>query len=188
MVGMTMTSPMTGPAPARSTRAGRGQLGPTARKIVLVTHVLAVATWIGIDVLFAILVLTGWFSDDPATRGLAYEALGTFVVAPMLAAAVACLATGVALGLGTKWGLTRYWWVTTKLALTVAMCALVTFVLTPGMAEVRLIGQSLTDGSATGTAPGDLFFAPAMSLSLLTFAVVLSVFKPWGRVAKRRNG
>jgi hypothetical protein len=35
------------------------------------------------------------------------------------------LASGVVLGLGTKWGLIRYWWVAAKLVLNVVLVALV---------------------------------------------------------------
>ncbi len=72
-------------------------------------HVVSAGAWIGIDVLVAVLVLTGWFADDPHTQGLAYGALGTFVVWPMLVSGLVCLASGLLLGLATKWGLVRYW-------------------------------------------------------------------------------
>jgi len=67
-------------------------------------HILSSAAWIGIDVIVAVLVLTGWFSDDLAVRSIAYQALATFVVWPMLSSGLLCLVTGVLLGLGTKWG------------------------------------------------------------------------------------
>lgn len=40
------------------------------------------------------------------------------------------------LGLGTKWGLVRYWWVAIKLALNAALVALVAFALRPGVTEL----------------------------------------------------
>jgi hypothetical protein len=158
------------------------------RKTVLVLHLLSSAAWIGIDVIVAILVLTGWLNEDPAARALAYQALGTFVAWPMLLAALACLITGVVLGLGTPWGLIRYWWVAVKLVLNVAMCVLVAFVLTPALDAVRQFGEALTaNPGATGDV-SSLFFPPAVSLTLLTFATLLSVFKPWGRLRRRPAG
>ena len=65
------------------------RLRPPLRKAVLVVHLLAIGTWIGVDVMVAVLVTTAWVSDDPATAGLAARALADFVVAPMLGAALA---------------------------------------------------------------------------------------------------
>jgi hypothetical protein len=153
----------------------------------LVVHLVSAGAWIGIDVMVAVLVLTGWFSPDDATRGLAYRALATFVVWPMLVSGLVCLGSGVVLGLATRWGLVRYWWVLVKLAFNLLLCTLILVALQPGMAEVGAYGETLAGGSDPG-APGmvsDLFFPPAVSLSALTLAVVLGVAKPWGRVTGR---
>jgi putative copper export protein len=65
----------------RRIRLSRGQ-----RKAALVAHIVCAGAWVGIDVIVAVLVLTGRFGGDPAPRSLAYRALATFVVWPMLAA------------------------------------------------------------------------------------------------------
>jgi hypothetical protein len=59
--------------------------------------------------LVAVLVSTGWFADDVELRSLAYRALAAFVVWPMLVSGLVCLGAGLLLGLGTRWGLIRYW-------------------------------------------------------------------------------
>lgn len=176
-------------APARATRGQVAQprplLGPRLRKIVLVTHVLAAGTWVGIDVIVAVLVLVGWFSASPDTAGLAYRALGSFLLAPMLTAGLVSLGTGLLLGLGTRWGLVRYRWVLAKLLVTVALCVLIVVALRPGMPEVVAHGEAVAAG--TGTADmSNLFFPPAVSLTALSFATALAVVKPWGKV-RRRN-
>src|SRR5690625_5858887 len=125
------TPPMSTPTTStgRATAGGRSHRGrpplrSPLRKAVLVIHLLSAGAWIGIDVLVAVLVLVGWFGQ-PSTAGLAYRALGTFVAVPMLVAALVCLATGLLLGLATRWGLVRYWWVLVKLVLTVVLCVLI---------------------------------------------------------------
>lgn len=80
------------------------QLKPRGRKAVLTLHIVSAGAWIGVDVLVAFLVYVGRTADDPATRGLAYRALGEFVVAPMLVSGLVCLVTGVVLGLATSGG------------------------------------------------------------------------------------
>lgn len=154
------------------------------RRLALVLHVISAGSWIGIDVVVAVLVLTGWFADDPGVRSLAYRALAEFVVWPMLGAGLLCLATGVGLGLGTPWGLLRYWWVVVKLGLNVVLCALVVVVLEPGMGDVAAYGAELLTGSPSDDRVARLFFPPAVSLSALSLATVLAVYKPWGRLRR----
>lgn len=172
------TRPAVHPGPGR-----RGWLlRPRLRKSVLVVHILAAGAWIGIDVIVAVLAVAGWLGEDPAMRGVAYQALGRFVVGPMLTAGLVCLASGLVLGLGSKWGLIRYRWVAVKLVLNVALCTLIVVLLRPGMAEVRANGQALSAGAPTTGDLSGLFFPPAVSLTALTIAITLSVFKPWGRL------
>ncbi len=167
---------------------GTSVLSRRWRRIALILHVIAGGTWIGIDVLVAVLVWTGWFSSDTETRGLAYRALAAFVVWPMLTAGLFCLVTGLVLGLGTKWGLLRYWWVAVKLALNLVLCTLILVALEPGLATVAEYGRELGGGAPAPPEISSLFFPPAVSLTALTFATVLSVVKPWGRIRRRRRG
>lgn len=182
--GMTATLD-TRPAPVRPA-ATPWRLRGRTRKAVLITHILAVGTWVGVDVLVAVLVLAGRLSPDPAVRGAAYQALGTFVVWPMLAAALTSLVTGVVLGLGSKYGLVRYWWVAVKLALNLVLCALIVVLLRPGLAELAAYGREVAAGTAAERNLADLFYPPAVSLTALTIATVLSVAKPWGRTRRTR--
>jgi uncharacterized membrane protein len=121
------------------------------------------------------------------TGGIAYQALATFVVWPMLVSGLVCLGSGLVLGWSSKWGLLHYWWVAVKLALNVLLCTLIVLVLQPGMEEVRQYGQALQAGTETPQDVSTLFFPPAVSLTLLSFATVLGVFKPWGRIRPRRS-
>jgi hypothetical protein len=166
-------------------RTARPWLGRRARSLVLVTHIVAASAWIGIDVIVAVLVGTGALAGDPALRGLAYQALATFVVVPMAAAAVLTLVSGVLLGLGTRWGLVRYWWVAVKLAMNVVLVVLILLVLRPGMAGLGAAGAELAAQGSTGADLSSLVFPPTVSLTMLTLAVVLSVAKPWGRLPRR---
>ena len=179
-----MTTTMTRP---RAAVAGpRWPLGRLVRLAVLTLHLLAVAAWIGIDVVVAVLVVAGWFGSDPALRGVAYQALAAYVVGPMLTAALATLVTGLLLGLGTKWGLLRYWWVAVKLVVNVVLCTLIVVGLQPGMAAVGDYGRALTEGQDPTGDVARLFFPPAVSLSALSLTVLLAVFKPWGRLRRTR--
>jgi hypothetical protein len=155
------------------------------RKTTLLIHIVAAGAWIGIDVIVAVLVLTGRYADSVATRSLAYQALAAFVVWPMLLSGLVSLATGVILGLSTKWGLLRYWWVAVKLVLNLVLCTLIVVVLQPGMSDVGDYGRDLMSGNPPSDRVSTLFFPPAVSLTTLTLASALAVFKPWGRIKRR---
>lgn len=149
------------------------------RKSILVTHVVSAGAWIGIDVVSAVLVVVGRVraGDD---RTAVYQALADFFVVPLLlsalAAGVVCLVTGVLLGLATKWGLVRYWWVSVKLALNVVACVMLLLFLGP-ITELASGEQPLRDIWFVA-------FLATTAMVLLSFAMVLSVFKPWGRVRR----
>jgi hypothetical protein len=84
------------------------------------------------------------------------------------------------LGLGTRYGLLRYWWVAVKLALNVVLALLVWVLLRPGLDAAAEYGRLLP-----ASAPADvstLVFPPIVSTSALVVATVLAVYKPWGRL------
>jgi hypothetical protein len=158
---------------------------PKTRKLWLVLHVLSASAWIGIDVLVAVLATVGITSDNPARRGLAYQAFGTFVWWPMLTAALICLITGLVLGWGTKWGLIRFWWVTIKLVLNVVLCTLILLLLRQTMPEAMAYGVAVAAGTPATIDVNALIMPPIVSLTALTAATVLSIYKPWGRIRRR---
>ncbi len=93
------------------------------------------------------------------------------------------------LGLGTRFGLARYWWVVTKLVITVVLCVLVLVLLRPTLAEAGT-QTALVDGTLPGRLTDvrrDMIFPPIVSTSALLFASWLSVYKPWGVTARGRR-
>ncbi|MFE7504049.1 hypothetical protein [Promicromonospora sp. NPDC057488] len=159
-------------------------LPPRVRKAVLTLHIVSAGAWIGIDVLVAVLAGIGLGGGSAAVRGLALRALAQFVVTPMLVAALVCLATGLLLGLATKWGLLRYWWVAVKLAMNLVLCTLILVALRPGMADVGAAGGAIEAGQVPTSDISFLVYPPTVSLTALAVATVLSVYKPWGRVRR----
>lgn len=182
---MTTSATTTRSRTAGTTTRPMWPMGRRLRRSVLVLHILSAGSWVGIDVLVAVLVYLG-MTAEPSTAALAYQALGAVVVWPMLGAALATLATGLLLGLGTKWGLVRYRWVLVKLVITIALTVLVVVALRPSMPEAVEYGEQLGAGIAPTRDVSDLIFPPVVSLVALSFATTLSVFKPWGRTRQRR--
>jgi hypothetical protein len=161
------------------------RLGARMRKGVLVVHIVSAGTWIGIDVVMGVVIFTALLAEDDYTRALCYRALELFAVWPLFTTGLVCLASGIVLSIGTKWGLVRYWWVAIKLALNIVLTTLVLVALRPGVIEAAEQGRRFAAGEPASLALGDLIFPPIVSPTALLIAFVLAVFKPWGRIRKR---
>ena len=125
-----------------------------------------------------------WTGDLGSRRGLS-RVIEQFAVWPLLTTGLVCLASGVVLGLGTKYGLVWYWWVATKLVLNIVLSALVLIALRPEVSRAAEQGWRFAAGEPASLVVGNLIFPPIVSPSALLIAVVLAVFKPWGRIRKR---
>lgn len=169
--------------PARTAKSWR--LGGGTRKTVLVIHIASVGAWLGLDVAMALLVFSALLTDDPGKQGVYYQALELVTVWPMTVSALVCLLTGILLGLGSKYGLIKYWWVAIKLVLNLLLTVLLLIALRPGVALVAEEGRKISAGESGSVTVGDLIFPPIVSPTLLMVAVVLSVFKPWGRLRRQ---
>lgn len=161
------------------------RLGKRARKGVLVIHLASAGSWLGIDVVMGLLIVTSILTGDTGTRALCYQALGLFTVWPLFTVGLLCLASGVVLGLGGRYGLVRYWWVAVKLALNLVLTALVPLALRPSVAELTQLGRQLAAGEPVHAARGNMAYPPIVSPVALLVAVTLAVFKPWGLIRKR---
>jgi hypothetical protein len=95
------------------------------------------------------------------------------------------LASGVVLALGSKYGLLRYWWVAIKLALNLGLTALVPLALHPTILDAVDRANAYAATGAGDLSVGNLVFPPIVSPTALLVAMILSVFKPWGRISGR---
>ena len=159
----------------------RWRLGNRARKSVLVLHIASAGAWLGVDVVMGVLIFTAVARDDPATKALSYRALELVAVGPLLACGLICLLTGIVLGLGSRWGLVRYWWVAVKLVLNLVLVALA-----PEVAAHADQARQFQAGLPALLEVGQLIFPPIVSPAALLVALVLAVFKPWGRIRQGR--
>jgi hypothetical protein len=137
----------------------------------------------GLDLALAVLVFTGWTSDSGPTAAAAYTAVRLVVPVVVPVLAVGMLLTGLLLGWGTKWGLLQWTWVLVKLVIGVVLTALVFLLLVPGALSIPLdlTGEAAEIRDAVGAAARDLLFPPVVSFSALAVALMLSIWKPWGR-------
>lgn len=169
-----------------STRPARARrLGTRARRTVLITHIASAGAWLGIDVAMAVVIFTAMTTTDPATRAFCLQALEVFTVWPLLVSGLVCLLSGIVLGLGTKWGVVRYWWVTVKLVLNLILTALVPVALQPEVTHLAHQARRWAAGEPVTFDLSNLIYPPIVSPTLLLLATTLAVVKPWGRIRGR---
>lgn len=96
---------------------------PTLRKSLLTLHLVLSVGWLGAVLAYLVVAVAGLNTADDGLARAAYRImalLGWWVIVP---SALAALATGLVQSVATDWGLTRYYWILAKLALTVAATA-----------------------------------------------------------------
>ena len=119
----------------------------------------------------------------------AYGALAVFCVPLLLTLGLISLTTGVVLGLGTRFGLLRYWWVVTKLVISLVLITLVLIALRPTLLDAAT-QTALVDGTLAERLTDvrrNMIFPPIVSTSALLFASWLSVYKPRGVTRRGRR-
>jgi hypothetical protein len=136
------------------------------RNVVLTVHIVVSVGLLGDSAGFLAVSIRRAVSDDPAFVDASLDLLGTFALFFGIPLSFLSLLSGVALGLGTRWGIFRYPWVVAKLVLIVTVIAVGAIVLRP----------VLTDENSPGSAP--LIIGSAYDVVALAIATTLGVFKP----------
>jgi len=152
-------------------QGGTRRLVRPTRNALLTVHIVVSVALLGDSAGFLAVAIRRATSDDPAFVRSAHDLLGTFALFFGIPLSFLALLTGIALGLGTPWGVFRYPWVITKLALIVTVIVVGATLLRPAL-----------DGSTAGH-DATLVIGSAYDVAALTAATALSVFKPGKRRA-----
>lgn len=189
---MAGSAPMLPRAGSVPTRAGQGEvLAARWRKMLLTLHIVVSVALIGADLSVITLGITGLISGAPELIRAGYIVMMLLVERVLLPLAISAVLTGILLGLGTRWGLLRYYWVLGKMALTLGALTALVFVLRPSVnrAAAAALQTPLADLAAAGI--GRIGVAvtigPTLALLVMLAAVVLAVYKPWGQTPFRRR-
>ena len=172
-----MTLSPTASVPVIARRGGRTgfRLRGRVRDIALVLHVLSSVGWFGIAVAVAVAVVTAGLTGDHGLTHSLYRAVAASGWLSVPAGLVAAL-TGALMGLGTRYGLIRHWWVVVKTLVTIAVV----------VTDAFLVSVFANSAAATDHPAPPLFGATVAHVVVLVIATVLSVVKPkgltpWGR-------
>jgi hypothetical protein len=152
-----------------------------ARTTLLTVHILTTAVWIGLDVALGLLVVVPM--TDPQWTQVCFQVL-PLLFWPLVTVSLLSLLSGVALGLVTRWGLVRHWWVAIKLAANLVLIVLIALLLAPGLDAAGEVGRALAAGEVPTAEVPRLYMPPIVSTTALVVATALSVAKPRGRVSR----
>ena len=160
---------------------------PGVRRLTLVAHVGCSVGWLGAVVTSLVVAVAGVAGrDGSVVRGayLTLEVIGWYALIPL---SLASLVTGLIQSLGSTWGLFRHYWVVVKLLMNVAA----TGVLLLYMQTLTYLAHLARTASSTAALDGLRSPSPvvhaAAAVTLLTVALVLSIYKPRGLTAYGRR-
>jgi Predicted integral membrane protein (DUF2269) len=162
---------MTSSAAQGAAPAVRRRLPLGARHALLTAHIVMSVGLLGDSAGYLAVAIRASTIDDPALVHDAVKTLNMFSLVFGIPLSFGALLTGLALGLGTRWGVFKYPWVVAKLAL-------VSVLLVGGLVIAPASSQML-DGDADTT--GRLIAAAGYDVTALTLATALGVFKPGRR-------
>jgi hypothetical protein len=152
-----------------SIKKSRLVLPHRARQALLTAHIMMSVALLGDSAGFLAVAIRASKLSDPTAVTELVRVLNMLSAVFGIPLSLGTLISGVALGLGTKWGLFRYPWVVAKLLLVVSVMAVGGFVIGPALA-VMLAGA--------GDATSRLIAASAFDVCALALATGLGVFKP----------
>jgi hypothetical protein len=150
---------------------GRRLLPHRARQAVLTAHIMMSVGLLGDAAGFLAVALRVTRTDNAAAVVELMKVLNMFSLVFGIPLSFGALLSGLTLGLGTKWGVFRYPWVTTKLLLIVSVMLVGGFIIGP--AEDAMLARH-------GDATRQLIAGASYDVLALATATVLSVFKPGG--------
>ncbi len=150
------------------------------RKLALTTHVTASVGWLGSVVAFLALAIAGVSSAESEIVRAAYVSMHLmtwYVIVPL---AFGSFLTGLIEGIGTPWGLFRYYWILTKLILTVLATAILLLHTQPIDRVATVAMRAVLTTSDLQAVRIRLIGDASAALFVLFVTTTLSVYKPWG--------
>jgi hypothetical protein len=155
---------------------GFRRLSPRARRALLAAHIVISVGLLGEVTAFLAVAARAAGAEDRAFAAAAYDLLAMFQLLFGIPLSFGALATGVALGLTSKWGVLRYPWVMIKLGLIVSIILMGALVLGPAVDAIRDGHRGVETRIVAGA---------AWDVAALVVATGLSVYRPGRRRRSR---
>lgn len=147
----------------------RRYLSRRARNALLTAHIIISVGLLGDSAGFLAVAIRAAKAADTDSMVEMVKVLSMFAWAFGVPLSFGALLTGIALGLGTRWGIFRYPWVIMKLLLIISVMLVGGVVIRPALSDTLRYGIDTT---------AQLIGAAAYDVLALGVATGLSVFKP----------
>jgi hypothetical protein len=158
------------------TPSARFRLHRRSHRTLLTAHILTSVGWFGLAVGVAACGISATVTTDPTLPVPLYRLMeaAPWLTIPL---GIGAAGTGVVLGLGTRYGLVRSWWVLAKITITIT-------VVVTDAALVRVVARH---AAVTGHATTPVYGSTIAHVVVLGVATWLSVFKPFGNTPFARH-
>jgi uncharacterized membrane protein len=156
------------------------RLTSRARRTLVTLHIVSGVGLLGATSATLLLAINGAATDEVAFADSIYRLMSLNSAVFGIPLSMLSLLTGVLLGLGTHWRVLKHWWTTLKLALILGVILNGALVIGPTVTELR-------DDPMVASTQTRTVIAAALSVLMLLTATSLSVFKPGGRLRRRRS-
>lgn len=151
-------------------------LRPAARRVLLILHIAVSVGWMGAAAAYIALNVPVMSGADEQSLRAAYLMMPIVARYALVPLAVAAVVTGIALALGTRWGLLQRYWVSITLGVTL-FAAVILVLHLPAIDDMAAVAAD-PDGDVSGMR-GDLVHSVG-GLIVLVVPLVLNVVKPRG--------
>ena len=158
---------------------------PGLRRFTFTTHITSSVGWLGAVFVFLALAVIGLISQDERTVRGAYLLMAPAAWCVLIPLAHASLLSGIALSLGTTWGLFRHYWVVLKLTITVFATVILLIYMGTFRQMAGVAADPVVELAAVRNASPMVH--AILALILLLAATVLGVYKPFGMTAYERR-
>lgn len=165
-----------------------GQLRPKPRKVLVAAHAVFAACWVGVALTFVAMSVVAMSTTDIRTTQAVYELMAAFDITLLPWTNFGTILTGIALSMTTKWGLVRYFWVVTKIAIAVGILVMAFGFLHDALERAAHEAAALAAVGGTAAqisgASDVVLWGFGVALLSLVGALLLSLYKPGGRIRR----
>jgi hypothetical protein len=159
------------------------KLRKTARKWILIPHILFSAIMVGNMATFVILNITVLTTSDHFLATSCYKVMNILSDTSIKASTFGATVTGIILSVFTHYGLFNYWWIIVKEIVTILLIGINLWGMYAWTLEA--LENSIQGVAAQSVLANlDLFIGIVIEIISLVFLFVISKYKPWG---KRKN-
>ena len=167
-----------------------GQLRPKPRKALVAAHAIFAACWVGVGLTFVAMSVVAMSTNDIRTTQAVYELMAVFDITLLPWTNFGTILTGIALSMTTKWGLVRYYWVVAKVAIAVGILVMAFGFLHDALERAAHEAAALAAAGGTAAqisgASDVVLWGFGVALLSLVGALLLSLYKPGGRIRRRQ--